>query len=89
MKNIQAYCNNYFETNYNYIKGVWKGIKSLISLKIIAFSLPSAFSLDNEEKNWLIITHRTQTYISTIEVLQEPKYWAQMFLKNVSKMTLE
>ena len=46
-KGKQAYYNNYFGTNWNNIKNTWKGIKSLISLKTVAFSVPAVLSLDN------------------------------------------
>ena len=43
----QAYHDKYFETNWNNIKNTWKGIKSLISRKTIASSVPTVLSLDN------------------------------------------
>ena len=45
-KSKQAYYDKYFERNWN-IKNTWKGIKSLISLKTIASSIPTVLSLDN------------------------------------------
>ena len=48
MKKIkQAYYDKYFERNWNDIKNTWKGIKSLISLKNLYFSVPAVLSLDN------------------------------------------
>ena len=48
MKKIkQAYYDKYFERNRNNIKNTWKGIKSLISLKTVASSVPTVLSLDN------------------------------------------
>ena len=38
-KSKQAYYEKYFERNWNNIKNIWKGIKSLISLKTVA-SIP-------------------------------------------------
>ena len=38
-KTKQAYYDKYFERNWNNIKTIWKGIKSLISLKTLASSL--------------------------------------------------
>ena len=35
--------------NWNNIKNLWKGIKSLISLKNVAFSIPTVLSLDNSD----------------------------------------
>ena len=46
-KSKQAYYDRYFERNWNNIKNKWKGIKSLISLKTVASSMPTVFSLDN------------------------------------------
>ena len=46
-KRKQAYYNRYFEKNWKNIKNTWKGIKSLISLKTVASSIPSVLSLDN------------------------------------------
>ena len=45
-KSKQAYYNKYFETNWNNIENLWKGIKSLISLKTIASSTPNVLSCD-------------------------------------------
>ena len=45
-KSKQAYYK-YFERNWNNIKDTWKGIKSLISLKTVASSVPTLLSLDN------------------------------------------
>ena len=46
-KSKQAYYGKYFETNQNNIWNTWKGIKSLISLKTVAFIVPTVLSLDN------------------------------------------
>ena len=46
-KSKQAYYDKYFERNWNNIKNTWKGIKSLISLKTVASSVPTVLSLDN------------------------------------------
>ena len=43
----QAYYDKYFEKNWNNSKNTWKGIKSLIYLKIVAFSVPTVLYLDN------------------------------------------
>ena len=44
----QAYYDKYFETKWNNnIKNTWKGIKSFISLKTVASSVPTIPSLDN------------------------------------------
>ena len=46
-KSKQVYYDIYFERNWNNIKNTWKGIKSLISLKTVASSIPTVLSLDN------------------------------------------
>ena len=46
-KSKQAYYDKYFERNWNNIKNTWKGIKSLISLKTVASSVPTVLSYDN------------------------------------------
>ena len=38
---------NILKKNWNNSKNTWKGIKSLISLKIVASSVPTILSLDN------------------------------------------
>ena len=43
----QAYYDKYFERNWNNSENTWKGIKSLIYLKIVAFSVPTVLYLDN------------------------------------------
>ena len=44
-KSKQAYYDRYFEKNWKNIKNTWKGIKSLISLKTVASSIPTVLSL--------------------------------------------
>ena len=46
-KSKQAYCNKFFEKNWNNIKNTWKEVKSLISLKTVASSAPTVLPLDN------------------------------------------
>ena len=46
-KSKQAYYNKYLERNWNNIKNTWKGIKSFISLKTVASSVPTLLFLDN------------------------------------------
>ena len=45
-KSKQAYCDKYFETNLKNINNTWKGIKSLISLKTLASSVPTVLFLE-------------------------------------------
>ena len=46
-KSKQAYYDKYFERNWNNIKNTWNGMKSLISVKTVASSVPNVLSLDN------------------------------------------
>ena len=46
-KSKQAYYNKYFEKNWNNIKNIWKRIKSLISLKAVASSVPAVLTHHN------------------------------------------
>ena len=46
-KSKQAYYDKCFKRNWNNIKKTWKGIKSLISIKTLASSVPTVLSLDN------------------------------------------
>ena len=46
-KSKQAYHDKYFERKWNNIKNTWKRIKSLISLKTVASTVPTVLSLDN------------------------------------------
>ena len=43
-KSNQPYYDKYFEKNWKNIKNTWKGIKSLISLKTVASSIPTVLS---------------------------------------------
>ena len=44
-KSKQAYYDRYFEKNWNVAKNKCKGIKSPISLKTVASSIPTVLSL--------------------------------------------
>ena len=46
-KSKQAYHDKYFERNLNNIKNTLKGIKSLISVKTVASSVPTVVTLYN------------------------------------------
>ena len=46
-KSKQAYYDRYFEKKWKIIKNTLKAIKSLISLKTVASSIPTVLSLDN------------------------------------------
>ena len=67
-KSKQAYCDKYFERNWNNIKNTWKGIKSLISLKTVASNVPAVLSLDNGDTitNPYDIANTFNNYFATI-----------------------
>ena len=46
-KSKQVYYDRYFERNWNNIQSTWKEIKSLISLKTVASSIPTVLFFDN------------------------------------------
>ena len=46
-KSKQVYYDKYSERNLNNIKNTWKWVKSLISVKTVASSVPTVLSLDN------------------------------------------
>ena len=46
-KSTQTYYDKYFEKNCDNIKNTWKGMKSLISLKIKTSSVPTVLPLEN------------------------------------------
>ena len=39
-ENEQIYYTKYLESNWNYIRNTWKGIKTIISIKIITITIP-------------------------------------------------
>ena len=65
MKSKQAYFDKYFERSWNNIRNIWKGIKSHISLKTIASSVPTARSRGNGDT----ITNRYDTGRTLIIIL--------------------
>ena len=86
-KSKQAYYDKYFERNWNDIKNTWKGIKSLISLKTVAFSEPKILSLDSVDNitNPYDIAYTFNNYFAPIaETTKKPiKYsFFQTFFKH-------
>ena len=75
-KSKQAYYNKYFETNWNNIKNTWKAIKSLISLKTVASSVPTVSSLDNGDTitNPYDIANNVNYYLASIAETTKKKY---------------
>ena len=43
----QIYYTKYFENNWNNIKNIWKGIKTIISIKNIATTVPHSIKFNN------------------------------------------
>ena len=48
-KSKQACYDKYFERNWNNVKNIRKGIKSLISLKTVASHVTTVLSLDKDD----------------------------------------
>ena len=67
-KSKQAYYDKYFEKNWNNIKNIWKGIKSLISPITMASNVPTVLSLDNGDTvtNTYDITNTFNNYFASI-----------------------
>ena len=68
-KSKQAYYDKYFERNWNNIKNIWKGIKSLISLNTVASRvLPTVLSLNNGDTitNLYDIANTFNNYFASI-----------------------
>ena len=50
MKKVKkAYYHKYFYSNWNNIKNIWTRIESLLSLKTVVSSVPSAISFDDDD----------------------------------------
>ena len=76
-KSKQAYYDKYFEKNWNNINNTWKGIKSLISLKTVAFNVPTVLFLDNGDTvtNPYDISNTFNNYFASIaETTEKTKY---------------
>ena len=73
-KSKQAY-DKYFERNWNNIKNTWKAIKSLISLKALAYNVPTILSLDNGDTitNPYDIANTFNNYFATIAETKKKK----------------
>ena len=67
-KSKQVYYDRYFERNWNNIQNTWGGIKCLISLKTVAFSIPTKLSLDNGDiiTNPYDIVNTINSYFASI-----------------------
>ena len=90
-KSKQAYYDKYFERNWNNIKNTWKGIKSLISLKTVASSVPTVLSLDNGDTitNPYDITNTFNNYFASIaETTKSIKYSHKHFSDYLSNQSI-
>ena len=85
-KSKQAYYDRYFEKNWKNIKNTWKGIKSLISLKTVASSIPTVLSLDNGDTitNPYDIANTFNNYFASIAETTKKKHkiYINIFLTN-------
>ena len=75
-KSKQVYYDTYFERNWNNIKNTWKGIKSLISVKSVTFSVPTVLSLDNGDTitNPYDIVNTFNNYFASTAETAKKKY---------------
>ena len=90
-KSNQAYYDKYFERNWNNIKNTWKGIKSLISLKTAASSVPTVLSLDNCDiiTNPYDIANTFNNYFASIaETTKKSIKYSHKHLSNESSSTI-
>ena len=46
-ESAQIYYIKYLESNWNYIRNTWKGIKTIISIKIISITIPHSIEFKN------------------------------------------
>ena len=75
-KRKQTYVDKYLEINWNNIKNTWKGIKSLVSVKIAASSLPPVLSPDNGDtitNHYDIANTFSNYFASTAETTKRKK----------------
>ena len=63
-----SYYDKYFEIIWDNIKNIWKGIKSLISLKTVTYNVPTVLSLDNGDTitNPYDIANTSNNYFASI-----------------------
>ena len=78
-----AYYDKYFERNWNNMKNRWKRIKSLISLKTVASSVPIVLSLDKGDtitNPYDIATSFNNSFVPIVETTTRSiKYSHQLF----------
>ena len=88
-KSKQAYYDRYFERIWSNIKNTWKGIKSLISLKTVASSVPTVLSLDNIDTitNSYDTVNTFNNYFTSIAETVKKKYSHKHFSNYLSNET--
>ena len=89
-KRKQAYYEKYFERNWNNITKQWKGIKSVISLKNVAFSVTTVLSLDSGDTitNPCDIANAFNNYFASIAELREKAKKNSDYLSNETNCTI-
>ena len=94
-KSKQAYYDKYFKRNWSDIRNTWKGIKSFITLKTVAYCVPTVLSLDNGDTitNPCGIANTFNNYFASIAetMKQSIKYSYKHFshyLSNESSSTI-
>ena len=61
------YYNHYFETNWNIIKNIWKGLKSILTIKNISAEIPKILTVDGTTiSNPMEISNIFNNYFSSI-----------------------
>ena len=61
------YYNHYFETNWSSIKNTWKGLKSILNIKIISAEIPKTLTVDGTTiSNPMEISNIFNNYFSSI-----------------------
>ena len=81
-KSKQAYYK-YFERNWNNIKNIWNGSKPLISLKTVAYSVPTALYLDNGDTitNSYIANTFNNYFAYIAETTEKNKIFTEAFFR--------
>ena len=65
-KSKQAYHDKCFERNWNNVKNAWKGIKSIISQKTVASSVPTILDNGDTITNAYDIANNFNNYFASI-----------------------
>ena len=61
------YYNHYFETDWNSIKNIWKGLKSILNIKSISADIPKTLTVDGATiSNPMEISNIFNNYFASI-----------------------